>query len=86
MKVWGMLVKVCVWFQSRGRGREASPRVGEGRKVERSFPPKCVCGGVMGPDWLGNLAGETLVSNKREVPLFGSSDGVEDVVGSGRPK
>jgi hypothetical protein len=38
MKVWGMLVKVCVWFQSRGRGREASPRVGEGRRVERSFP------------------------------------------------
>lgn len=29
----------------------------------------------MGPDWLGNLAEETLVSNKREVPLFWSSNG-----------
>lgn len=71
MKVWEMLVKVCVWFQSRGRGWEASPRVGEGRRVERSFPQR----GVMGPDWLGNLAGETLVSNKREVPLFWSLNG-----------
>lgn len=29
----------------------------------------------MGSDWLGNLAEETLVSNKREVPLFWSSNG-----------
>lgn len=26
-----------VWFQSRGRGREPSPQVGDGRKVERGF-------------------------------------------------
>lgn len=30
----------------------------------------------MRPDWLGNLVGESLVSNEREVPLFWSSNGV----------
>lgn len=31
------MVGVCVWFQSRGRGQESNPPVGDGRKVERSF-------------------------------------------------
>lgn len=95
--MWGFL---GAQFQNKGRwrARESLKNVGEGLRlvpIKGQGPGKPVPEwgrgggfqkGVMGPDWLGNLAGETLVSNKRELPLFWSSNGDCGGWRTGRPK